>query len=373
MMFFLKNKHVKKILIIIIFSISIILLNISISATTNPYIEITDITTNVTYNTITFKISNYLNDNTIKYGIIISNVDCDVSLEDKTLVKYEIKGNLEKTNLITLSIPEEYNYYNMYVRSFAITENEVIYSNKIEYIYAEIAGLSEIIIKEISFENNLLSFTATTYINNNAEYGLIFSKNQIFTELNLENAENDRFETEITKLEELNQNNEFKVIIKDIPIYHLDLTFKACLYVKDKSTNNVYYTETVSINLFDLYYNEIINNMDISYNVEYDGIRFHTSTMLPNKNNYILGFVFLNKKTNVLDINTPNAFIQEAQKEDSFAVTINNIPLSQQTKDIYAVAFLKFINENLEYEYYYSDIYNLSYNEAKETYLINNS
>ncbi|MBE6130926.1 MAG: hypothetical protein E7183_04320 [Erysipelotrichaceae bacterium] len=372
-MFFLKNKYIKKIVVFILFFISIILLNVSISATTNPYIEITDVTTNVTNNTVTFKIDNYLNTNTLKYGIIISNVDCDVSLKDETLVKYEIKGNLKKTSLITLSVPEEYNYYNMYVRSFVVTENEVIYSNKVKYIYAELAGLSEIIIKDVSYDNGLLSFKAATFINNNAEYGLIFSKNKLFTKLNLENAENDQIETEITKLEVLNENNEFRVNIKDIPIYHLDVTFKACLYVKEHDTNNVYYTETISINLLDLYYNEIINNMDISYSAEYDGIRFKTSTILPNKNNYILGFVFLNKKTNVLDINTPNVFIQEAQKEDSFAVTMNNIPISFQDKDIYAVAFLKFINENLEYEYYYSDIYNASYNEVKETYLTNNS
>lgn len=161
--------------------------------------------------------------------------------------------------------------------------------------------------------------------------------------------------------------------IKDIPIYHLDITFKACLYVKDKETNNVYYTETITINILDRYFDEIINNVDISYNGEYDGIRFKTSTMFLNKNNYGIGFVFLNRSIDVLIINTPNAYIQEAQKEDSFAVTINNIPEYARDEDIDAVAYLMFINENLEYGYYYSDIYNSSYNEIKETYLINNS
>ena len=372
-MYFLKNKIFRKIIIVVMLSLSIGLLNISVFAETNPYIEITDITTNVINNTVTFKVENHLNIETLEYGIIISNIDCELTIENETLVKYIIKGNLKEHSIITLSVPEEYNYYNMYVRSFALTEKDVVYSNKIDYIYAKLAGLSEIILKDISYKNELLTFTAATYINNNAEYGLIFSKNQLISELNLENAKNDHFETEIVKLEALNDNNEFRVSIKDIPIYHLDILFKACLYAKDNNTNNVYYTKTISINLLDIYYDEIINNMEISYNVEYDGIRFKTSTMLTNKDNYILGFIFLNKKTDDLNINTPNSFIQEANKEDSFAVTINNIPEYAIDQDIYAVAYLKFINENLEYEYYYSNIYNSSYNEIKETYLTNNS
>lgn len=177
-MYFLKNKCIKKIIVAVMFFLIIGLLNISVFATTNSYIEITDITTNITNNTITFKIDNHLNKKTLKYGIIISSGDCDISLEDETLVKYEIKGNLKKNSLITLSVPKEYNYCNMYVRSFAKTENDIIYSNKIDYIYANLTGLSEIIIKDVLYENGLLSFTAATFISKNAEYGLIFSKNQ---------------------------------------------------------------------------------------------------------------------------------------------------------------------------------------------------
>lgn len=369
----LKNNYIKKILTVIIVFCFTIIFRISISATTNSYMIINEVTANNLNNTVTFKIDNNISKQNCKYGIIISNKDCDLLIDNNNLVKYEIKGNLNKKTSITISIPEEYNYYNMYVKAFAEIDGKVIYSNQIKYIYAEIAGLSKVIINDVVYQNSSLSFTAATIVNNNAEYGLIFSKNQLFTNLDLESAENDQFETEIIKLDIVNENNEFRITVKDIPVYELDVTFKACAYVKNNQTNEVIYTDTITINILDLYYNELINNIDISYNSDYDGIRFETSTIIPNNNNYILGFVFLNKKVDVLDINTPNAYIIEASKEESFAVTMNNIPTSAQDKDIYAVAYLKFINEENEFEYYYSDIYYSSYNKIKETYLINNS
>lgn len=372
-MVFLKNKLLKKIFLSIFVLISMMLFGLTISATTNLYIEIINVSANATKNTVTFEINTNINTKINKYGILISNIDNEITIDNNNLVKYEIKNDLEKTTLITISIPKEYNYHNMYVKAFVETEENIIYSNKIKYIYAELTGLNKIVIKNITYQNDSLILTTTTSLNNNAEYGLIFSKNQSITDLNLENAENDHFETEIIKLEALNENNEFRVTIKDIPVYELNVKFKACAYVKNKQTNEVYYSDTYEINILELYYNEIINNIEISYNSNYDGIRFKTTTIIPNNRNYAIGFVFLNNKTDELDVHTPNAYIIEVKEEESFAVTMNNIPTSAQDTDIYAVSFIRFLNENNEYEYYYSDVYFSSYNKIKETYLINNS
>ena len=82
-----------------------------------------------------------------------------------------------------------------------------------------------------------------------AEYGLIFSKNQLIPHLTLENAKTDQFETLIIKLEALNENNEYKVTITNIPKSDQNITFKACAYVEILETKETYLTETIEINI----------------------------------------------------------------------------------------------------------------------------
>ena len=371
-MFSLKNNKFKK----IIFSLSlltfILLFNLPLSAKTNPYIEVTYITPNTINNTVTYTIKSNIDSEVLEYGLLVSNSKENM-IDNNYLIKCEFKDNLDDSISITISIPKNYFYYNLYTKVYAVTKEEVIYSDEVYYIYADIAGLDKILIKDILYQNNSLSFNIATTLINSGEFGLIFSKNQLIPNLNLENAENDHFETEIIKLDALNTNNEFNVTIKDIPVYELNVTFKACAYTKNNDTKVVTYTKTKEINILEQYYNEIINNLDISYNESYDGIRYYTKTIIPNNKNYIIGFVMLNKEIDDLNINTQNAYIIESKETDSFAVTMNNIPDTFKDKNMYVVSFIKFINENNEYEYYYSDIYKASYFKVKETYLTNNS
>ena len=360
---------------IIIISVFLIIFTISFTTTvfasTNSYIKISNIEANLNHQAIKFNIENDINSSNAKFGILLSKYDEELTIENNNIFNYKCDFINSKNFSISIKIPEYAFYQNIYAVAYAIIDDEVIYSNKVSSLYARLANLDKVIIKEINFNNNSLIFTMASSIDLNAEYGLLFSKNELINELSLENAKYAHFETEIVKLDALNDNNEFQVTIKDIPLYELNTTFKVAAYVKYNNTLETYYTKTQDVNILKLFNDKIINNLDISYNDSVDGIKFITNTNLIN-NNFQLGFIFINKEVTNLTIDSLNIYKTECNF-NKFTVTMKNIPFNKLDEKISVVAYIKFINENNKEDYYYSDIYITSYNEVKETYLTNNS
>lgn len=367
----LKINKIKLYIILTFLLVFSIFYKITVVATVNPFIEITNIEADLNNQAMKFTITNKISENIIEYGILLSKTDEEFLLENNNLYKYQIKSKLKENFSVSIKIPEYAFYQNIYAVVYVKTENKVIYSNKVCSSYADVANLDKVIIKDINFNNNSLNFRMASSINNNAEYGLIFSKDKEIIDLTIENAKNAQFETEIIKLTALNQNNEFSITIKNIPLYELNTPFKVCAYVKDNNTLETYYTDTYQINILEIYFDEIINNIDISYNNDVDGIKFKVVSTLINNDNYQLGFVFINKETSNLTIDTKDAYIVETISNE-FSVTIKNIPDNEKDEKIYAVAYLKTKDYSNHEIYYYSNIYITSYEEVKDTYLTNN-
>lgn len=365
----LKMNKFKFFTVILFVFIFFIYFNFSITASTNPYIEITNVEANLDNQSIKFTVSNNFSENITEYGIILSRIDEELILENDNTYIYKITNKINKQFAVSIKIPKYAFYQNIYATVYVKTTNEIFYSNKVYTSYADVANLDKVIIKDINFNNNSLNFTMASSLENNAEYGLLFSKDDKITELTIENAKNAQFETEIIKLDALNQNNEYFITIKNIPLTELNTTFKVCAYVKNNKTLETYYTKTYEINILDLYFNEIINNINITYNKELDGIKFKTTSNLINNNDYQIGLIFINKETTTLTIHTADAFIIDANGNE-ISVTMQNI--QNGNEKIYVAAYIKtkdYLNNDI---YYYSNIYTTSYNEVKDTYLINN-
>ena len=361
----LKKNKIKSFLIIILLLMNFCFLQISVHADDNQIIEITNIEANKNLQSIKFNIkSNISKNRIIKYGVLLSKYDEELVIENDKLVNYEITNSFKENFSVNIKIPESAFYQKIYIVAYVVLNNEIIYSNKVHSSYARLANLDKVIIKDIKFDNYSLLFNMATTLDYDAEYGLLFSKDELISDITLENAKNAHFETQIIKLDNLNENNEYFVTIKDIPINELNNNFLVCAYVKDNKTLETYYTKTYHINILDIYFDKIINNISISYNENYDGIKFLTNSCLTNNNDYTLGFVFSNKYTTDLNIKTINACVVECNS-DKFSVTMKNFPRNKYDEKIYVVAFIKYLNNLNEFEYYYSNIYITSYNEVK--------
>lgn len=355
-----------KIILIVTFTFFyFICLKATVSATTNSYIEITHLEADAKNQAIKFNVETDISKNVIEYGVLLSKYNEDLVLENLNVYKYKYSNPISKRFSISLKIPEYALYQNIYACSYVIMEDNVFYSNKVYSSYAKLANLDKVVLNDIIFSSNSLIFKMNSSIDLNAEYGLIFTKSKVISDLTIENAKNAHFEAEIIKLDELNESNEYYVTIKDIPIYELDVDFRARAYVKNKDTLETYYSNTIKINLLQEYFKDIINNVEISYNDEQDGIKFKSCSCIFNNNQYKLGFVFINKEVENLNVSLDNALVVESVS-DKFSVTMKNIPLSKIDEKIYMVSYLKFINEEGIEEYYYSDIYITSYNKVKK-------
>lgn len=360
---FLKNKKFKSLFVFAVAAIFALIFQVNVLAVTNPYVEITGVSVNEDIQSLRFTVCNTLSTEPSEYGVIFSRSNEEIKLDTEGVFVYSFTENSGKNYAVNIKIPDYAVYQNIYAVAYVETEGVVYYSNKVYSSYAKLANFDKVVMNEVSYEDNDLSFNMATTVDKNAEYGLIFSKNQELINLSLDVAANDSANTIVVKVNNVDEKNEFNVTIGGVPAFMLDTTFKACAYVKNLETLETYYTETKEFNLFDLYYEELINNVDISYNAEKDGIRFATSTICDL--NTTLGIVLVNKYSETITVDTPNAYIDEVTGKDVFAINLTGIPASQYDKEVYAVAYLKFLNENGVYEYYYSNVYSASYNDVK--------
>lgn len=361
-----------KIYIIIIFLIVFGLsFKANVNATSINVLEITNVAVNENNKSIKYIIYENITSEYEEIGILLSRTSDNINIYNEEIYKYSFSKPSKKIFTIEIKIPEYAYYRNLYAVIYILTSDQVIYSNKVCTSYAKLANLDKVSIKEYIFKDNSLKFTIETSLENNAEYGLIFAKSNQINELSLENAEITHFETEIIKLDGINNNNEYFVTIKDIPIYDLNITFKVCAYVKNNDTKETFYTKTYEINIYDLYFTEIINNIEITYNDLLDGIKLKTSSILLNNNDYEIGLLLNNKIDSNLSINSKGIYHYEVI-DNNFILTIKNIPDSKKNENLYIRAYIKYKNKDNNYSYYYSDIYITSLNELKETYLTNN-
>lgn len=361
-----KNKKIKFLFLLVVLAVFTFVFQTSVLAVTNPYVEITGVTVNEENNALKFSVSNSVSSNLTEYGVIFSRYDGELTLEsnDEDLFIYRFTESTGKNYSVSIKIPKYALYQNVYAVAYIETEGVVYYSNKVYSSYAKVANLDKVVLDDISFENNALVFNALSSVDKNAEYGVVFSKNPNVQNLSLDTAKADSSETVAVKVNNLNENNQFKISINNIPVYEFDTTLKVCAYVKNLETLETYYTETVEFKLLDLYYEDIINNVAISYNEENDGMKFTTSTICTQ--NTTLGLVLVNKYSESITVDTADAYVSEVSGEGSFTLTMTNIPENFYDKEIYAVAYIKFLNENNEYEYYYSAVYSATYNSVKQ-------
>lgn len=253
------NKIKVFIILITLFSFGFIL-KTNVLAVEETHITITNVQADTNNQTLKFSISNYVNITPSSYGIILSKTDQELTIESSDAYIYSFKHSYNEFFSISIRIPESAFYQNIYAVAYVVVGDEVIYSNKVSSSYAQLADLDKVIIKDILYQDNSLSFTMLSSIDCGAIYGLIFSKNQLIPSLNLENAKTDQFETIIVKLEALNENNEFRVTIRNIPEDHFNITFKVCAYVEIIETKETYLTETFEVNINKLSDSNLTNN-----------------------------------------------------------------------------------------------------------------
>ena len=239
-----------KIIVILITTFTFcFLLKTQVYAVEEPSIKITNVQSENINSTIKFSISNKVNITPSSYGIILSKTDEDLKIESKDAYNYSFKQTYKEFFSISIRIPEYAYYQKLYAVAYVILGEEVIYSNKVCSSFAVLANLDKVVFKDILYTNNSITFIMSSSIDLGAEYGLIFSKNQLIPNLTLENAKTDQFETLIVKLEALNKKNEYKVTITNIPETHQNITFKACAYVELLETKETYLTETIEVNI----------------------------------------------------------------------------------------------------------------------------
>ena len=225
------------------------LLKTQVYAVEEPSITITNVQAEERNNTIKFSISSKVNITPTSYGIILSKTNEALTLENKDAYIYSFKQTYKEFFSISIRMPKYAYYQKLYAVAYVILGEEVIYSNKVCSSFAVLANLDKVVFKDILYTNNSITFIMSSSIDLGAEYGLIFSKNQLIPNLTLENAKTDQFETLIVKLEALNENNEYKVTITNIPETHQNITFKACAYVELQETKETYLTETIEVNI----------------------------------------------------------------------------------------------------------------------------
>ena len=143
----LKMNKIKIFIICIFLFIFSISLKTNVKATTNSFIEITNIEANYKNQAIKFNVENDISYNVSEYGILLSKSNEALVLENDNIYKYKITNEITNNFSFSIKIPEYALYQNIYAVAYAIIDDEVIYSNKVSSSYARLANLDKVIIK----------------------------------------------------------------------------------------------------------------------------------------------------------------------------------------------------------------------------------
>ncbi len=340
-------------------------------------------------NQIRFSVKTYVND-AVEYGIIFKKGHSDHLTYPKELdpEQYLIGKvtNLNSNNQYFISINNFPTYalkqditLRAYVKYLDKNNNEqYYYSNHIyDLTYEQLLieqGKNIISNPRVELYETGLKFTTEVNVNDAVEYGVIVGKGKIKNLMLNHEYVNSHKDTCMTiYINFLNKDNTYVVNLANIPAraYSQELTIKSYIKYLDKNGNEqYYYSDSIYTSYEQILGKALVENIVIKYNQEKDGLRFSfkTNAILTNQEDTLeFGIIIIKGDTNLITINSENAYIQKFANEltNEYAVTIINFPDSVYDETFCAVGYIKYLNETGTYNYCYSkEIAKITYNQA---------